>query len=523
MSFRDINLDGSLNMSSTANLNASGTFPGMMPSPMNLEELRRLTPEQLMQLQMINQQQIQQLAAQMANVQVAGTTPEQTVLPTASPLVSPTSPTAMTGQIFQQQQVSYPTSQTGLPAQFIPVTGYTGVNNLVPLSPPLESVQNAPSNVSNNVFSQASVNNSVTIPNNTVGYPNSLERINGQMGSSPQIPLNTNNTIGVNINGPLRNATVPNNLPLQQKNMPRGYSNSTYSSSSASTPQDSPRTPQKHQNQKQTRDEPDGPTFMHRPRQMVTSPPSGAPPPMSDASSTSSASIPGSPHSIQSPDSTWSDVSPGPTSPDYLGKVVLNGDIRSPTSVRPIQNKPLQMQTRYPQDKCYACMKKVYPMEKLGPVRGVVYHKGCFRCKVCRTQLTLKNFFHSQSDQFDLAVYCKSHQPIATDKGSKLDSESFEIRSALNAPKQSRVLPESERVPVKGFHMDMNSREIEHARKVPVVNLQPGNKVRNTAWSKSKRDVAKMPPEDVVRHDSPVPEYDPVSYNVHQVETNPDY
>ena len=168
-------------------------------------------------------------------------------------------------------------------------------------------------------------------------------------------------------------------------------------------------------------------------------------------------------------------------------------------------------------------MKKVYKMESIGPVKGVVYHKGCFRCKACHTQLTMKNFHHSQSDSYDLAVYCKSHQPTTNVKSPKLDSESFEIKSALSAPKQGAVIPESERVPVHNYNIDMHSREIQHARKVPVHNLQGGNKVRANAWSKSKREHATMPPPNTVRHDDPVPEVDQDGYIKLQVENTPDY
>ena len=36
------------------------------------------------------------------------------------------------------------------------------------------------------------------------------------------------------------------------------------------------------------------------------------------------------------------------------------------------------------------CGKKVYPVEKVDI--GVLYHKGCFKCRVCDGQLSLKTF-----------------------------------------------------------------------------------------------------------------------------------
>jgi len=41
--------------------------------------------------------------------------------------------------------------------------------------------------------------------------------------------------------------------------------------------------------------------------------------------------------------------------------------------------------------KCFACSKTVYPMERLG-ANGKVFHKGCFRCSVCKRLLDLKAY-----------------------------------------------------------------------------------------------------------------------------------
>lgn len=135
----------------------------------------------------------------------------------------------------------------------------------------------------------------------------------------------------------------------------------------------------------------------------------------------------------------------------------------------------------------------------------------------------MKNFSHNQSDTFDKHVYCKSHQPLSTDKGPKLDAESFEIKSALKAPKKGPVIPESERVPVHKYSYDVTSKEIEHARRAPVADLQSGVKTRNQAWSKSKRENYYSLPTNLVKHDEKVPEYDPDEYHRHIIETEPDY
>lgn len=490
----------------------ASTFPNL--------QLNQLTREQLIQLQQLNQQEIQRLNAQLSSLAVTdnGTayldaylnhTPAPATLPGQAPVpfVAQSDPYYV-GNV-QEAPV--------LNANINPVN-YQSVGS--PLSPTV------PLNISLNGSFSNSLGPNPILANlqSPVAYPSSSVGLNTRLPNQTQAQVNPHN---MPLNGSARiNVIVPNSLPLgrrpgeepaQPSPAQASYSSSSYSSSPLDSPLTTPRT------QVNNPDVTDSPRFhAQRPRQQISSPPIAQPPSghVSDKSSTTS-SIPSSPASLgQAPfinDGNWSDSS-GPKSPGQAS----NGDLaRSPTT--PIVNKPLQMQTRYPQDKCYKCMKKVYPMEKIGPVRDVVYHKGCFRCKECQTILTMKSFFHNQGDTYDLHVYCKSHQPLTQDKGPKLDSDSFEIKGALKAPKQGKVIPESERTPVHKYSYDATSREIEQARKAPVMDLQAGNKVRNKAWSKSKREHEHMPPPDVVRHDEPVPEYDPVSYTRLKVETNPDY
>ncbi|KAL4226207.1 hypothetical protein ACF0H5_014193 [Mactra antiquata] len=476
----------------------------------NFNNLQNLTPEQLYQLQQYNQQQIQQIQAQLAQVQLTGNggisspvygTSYQPLSPTAQPVMT-------SGHLF-------PTSPQHTPINnpFEPMSP-TGPGPSVPLGTSLTMNVNLPP--------QQRVNN--VTPFNQVSYPNTSAGINGQLSNQIHVDVANNPT---SLQSSSRTVNTPDTLHLQHVNHPRGasLSGSSYSSSTPSTPQDSPATTKKPDQQQRAVDQTDAPTYMQRPRQQVTSPSTPRPPLTSDRSSTSSASIPGSPSSSGnppfSPEGSLSD-SFGAISPEGTPtKKWMNGEIKSPGSQ--IKNKPLQMETKYPQDKCYSCMKKVYPMEKLGPVRGVVFHKGCFRCKTCKSTLNMKNFFHNQVDQFDKSVYCKSHQTIATDKGGKLDADSLEIKSALNAPKKGGVTPESERAPVHKYSYDVTSREIEHARRVPVADLQPGVKVqRSNAWSKSKRETHDIP-VNVVKHDEQLPEYDVDGYNRHIIETQPDY
>ncbi|ESP02519.1 hypothetical protein LOTGIDRAFT_70091, partial [Lottia gigantea] len=60
---------------------------------------------------------------------------------------------------------------------------------------------------------------------------------------------------------------------------------------------------------------------------------------------------------------------------------------------------------------CLRCGKRVYHMEKLGPVKECLYHKLCFRCVVCNTTLNVKNYHVNPNDMEDLNVYCVTHVP----------------------------------------------------------------------------------------------------------------
>ena len=197
-------------------------------------------------------------------------------------------------------------------------------------------------------------------------------------------------------------------------------------------------------------------------------------------------------------------------------------------------------------------MKKVYPVEKIGPIKDVVYHKGCFTCKTCGTKLNLKNFCHNKNEDWDIHVYCKSHcdqglpQPVHLDanslaikgalstpkltkvneqirgddethRGGKLDANAVNIRAALSAPKR-----EEQRHHDGRYHIDLQSLEIAHARNVPATDLQTGNRIKQQAWRREERKSESSPRADV-KYSDKVPEYDMDSYNKLQVENNPDY
>lgn len=277
-----------------------------------------------------------------------------------------------------------------------------------------------------------------------------------------------------------------------------------------------------------------------------------------DGNTSSTTQIPGSPVSMEysitfSDSGSSSSEARSPLSPTSPRFPFMNGDIS-----RSALSPTFYYKQKYPQDQCFRCSKKVYPMEKLGPVKGVMYHKGCFQCRICHTRLNLKNFFHNQNDLEDLQAYCKSHQPEAVGKAGKIDSDTILIKGAINAPKLNKINEQirGDGKTGKGGRMDLEAMEIKsalhapkpqlaandqvkssehsynigtdsmqivHATHVPARELQTGVKVQNQAWNKEDRTHKRMPPPDVVRHDDPVPDYDLSELKRIPVEFYPEY
>lgn len=50
---------------------------------------------------------------------------------------------------------------------------------------------------------------------------------------------------------------------------------------------------------------------------------------------------------------------------------------------------------------CQRCQQKVYPMEKVGNISGVTFHKLCFRCYVCNQMLTLRTYYTNHTHPTD--------------------------------------------------------------------------------------------------------------------------
>ena len=84
-------------------------------------------------------------------------------------------------------------------------------------------------------------------------------------------------------------------------------------------------------------------------------------------------------------------------------------------------------------DKCLRCSNQVYALERIGPIKGNIYHKICFKCLTCDRQLDLKTYYTNQINLEDRQIYCRTHAP-KTGKGC-FGSDNVYIQTILNAPK----------------------------------------------------------------------------------------
>ena len=85
------------------------------------------------------------------------------------------------------------------------------------------------------------------------------------------------------------------------------------------------------------------------------------------------------------------------------------------------------------ENKCLRCSNQVYALERIGPIKGNIYHKTCFKCLICERQLDLKTYYTNQVDLNDRQIYCQSHAPKCG-KGI-FGADSIYIHNVLNAPK----------------------------------------------------------------------------------------
>lgn len=103
-------------------------------------------------------------------------------------------------------------------------------------------------------------------------------------------------------------------------------------------------------------------------------------------------------------------------------------------------------------DACFKCGKAVYQLDKVGPIRKVLFHTQCFRCCKCGSALTVKNYFQNFTDKSDKQVYCRNHKPLEGKGSVTLDDKNISV--ILNHPK----LETTNNTIVRGPEEDRNKR-----------------------------------------------------------------
>jgi hypothetical protein len=54
---------------------------------------------------------------------------------------------------------------------------------------------------------------------------------------------------------------------------------------------------------------------------------------------------------------------------------------------------------------CFRCGQTVYQVDKVGPLKDFTFfHRGCLKCHVCGSKLTLKTYYNNQQDNEDREV-----------------------------------------------------------------------------------------------------------------------
>lgn len=136
-------------------------------------------------------------------------------------------------------------------------------------------------------------------------------------------------------------------------------------------------------------------------------------------------------------------------------------------------------------DPCYRCWKTVYPLDKVGPIRKVLFHKICFKCFECGTSLSLQNYCQNPDDKMDKAVYCKSHQPIVESSHVTLEDRNLNI--TMNYPKVSSGYNSNIRVPEEDRRHSANIRplSIRGAVTVPKLDIVCGDSLNDSFSSRT--------------------------------------
>ncbi|XP_006002862.1 nebulin-related-anchoring protein isoform X1 [Latimeria chalumnae] len=109
---------------------------------------------------------------------------------------------------------------------------------------------------------------------------------------------------------------------------------------------------------------------------------------------------------------------------------------------------------------CARCSYGVYPAEKVNCI-GQIWHKSCFHCEVCKMILTVNNFVSHEKKP-----YCKAHNPKNNTFTSILETPvNIHTKKQTEAFSEIKYREEGEKFK-SVFHLDVKSREAEHAYKI---------------------------------------------------------
>lgn len=141
------------------------------------------------------------------------------------------------------------------------------------------------------------------------------------------------------------------------------------------------------------------------------------------------------------------------------------------------------------ENKCLRCNSQVYALERIGPIKGNIYHKTCFKCLTCERQLDLKTYYTNQINLTDRQIYCQTHAP-KSGKGS-FGTDNVHIQNVLHAPKLDLINRHDNK---HKAIIDGNARHILHAMHAQNL-VSDGNK---RDWVKGHMFPAypRMNPED---------------------------
>lgn len=82
-----------------------------------------------------------------------------------------------------------------------------------------------------------------------------------------------------------------------------------------------------------------------------------------------------------------------------------------------------------PVDPCHRCYKRVFPDQQVSV--GILFHKQCFRCRICGLPLTAQTFYRNDANgSFDKEIYCKTHVGKLISQVSR-DRDILDIESGI--------------------------------------------------------------------------------------------